>query len=75
VVVELVRRGDLNNDGNLSTTDLVQLQRLLAGILNSTLERELAGDVNESATITTTDLVQLMRILAGIPLTENTVNE
>jgi hypothetical protein len=75
VVVELVRRGDLNNDGNLSTTDLVQLQRLLAGILNSTLERQLAGDVNESATITTTDLVQLMRILAGIPLTENTVNE
>lgn len=69
VVVELVRRGDLNNDGNLTTTDLVQLQRLLAGILANSLERELAGDVNESATLTTTDLVQLMRILAGIPLT------
>ena len=71
VVVELVRRGDLNNDGNLTTTDLVQLQRLLAGIISNTLERELAGDINESATLTTTDLVQLMRILAGIPLTES----
>ncbi len=71
VVVELVRRGDLNNDGNLTTTDLVQLQRLLAGILQSTIERELAADVNESTTLTTTDLVQLMRILAGIPLTES----
>ena len=71
VVVELVRRGDLNNDGKLTTTDLVQLQRLLAGILPSTLERNLAGDINESATLTTTDLVQLMRILAGIPLTES----
>jgi subtilisin family serine protease len=71
VVVELIRRGDLNNDGNLTTTDLVQLQRLLAGILSSTLERQLAGDVNESNSLTTTDLVQLMRILAGIPLTKN----
>ena len=71
VVVELVRRGDLNNDGNLTTTDLVQLQRLLAGILTNTLERDLAADVNESTTLTTTDLVQLMRILAGIPLTES----
>ena len=70
-MVELVRRGDLNNDGNLTTTDLVQLQRLLAGIISNTLERELAGDINESATLTTTDLVQLMRILAGIPLTES----
>jgi subtilisin family serine protease len=74
VVVELIRRGDLNNDGNLTTTDLVQLQRLLAGILNSSLERQLAGDVNESNSLTTTDLVQLMRILAGIPLTNNEEN-
>jgi hypothetical protein len=74
VVVELIRRGDLNNDGNLTTTDLVQLQRLLAGILSSSLERQLAGDVNESNSLTTTDLVQLMRILAGIPLTNNEEN-
>lgn len=68
VVVEILRRGDLNNDGNLTTTDLVQLHRLLAGILPSTLERELAGDVNESNSLTSTDLVQLHRILAGILL-------
>jgi subtilisin family serine protease len=78
VVVELIRRGDLNNDGNLTTTDLVQLRRVLAGILTSNLERQLAGDVNESNSLTTTDLVQLRRILAGIPLTndeENSMNE
>lgn len=68
IVVEIIRRGDLNNDGQMTTTDLVQLQRLLAGILPTSLERELAGDVNESSTLTSTDLVQLMRLLAGIPI-------
>lgn len=68
VVLEIVRRGDLNNDGVLTTTDLIQLQRFLAGILPFTLERSLASDVNESQTVTSTDLVQLMRLLAGIPL-------
>ena len=68
IVVEVIRRGDLNNDGQMTTTDLVQLQRLLAGILPTSLERELAGDVNESGTLTSTDLVQLMRLLAGIPI-------
>ena len=68
ILVEVIRRGDLNNDGQMTTTDLVQLQRLLAGILPTSLERELAGDVNESGTLTSTDLVQLMRLLAGIPI-------
>lgn len=68
VELEIVRRGDLNHDGTLTTTDLIQLQRFLAGILPFSLQRSLASDVNESQTLTSTDLVQLMRLLAGIPL-------
>jgi subtilisin family serine protease len=65
VEVKIVK-GDVNNDGNVTITDLVKLSRHLAGletIQSNYLEN---ADINNDGNVTITDLVKLSRHLAGL---------
>jgi hypothetical protein len=64
--VEFVRIGDLNGDGQVSTTDLVTLRRFLAGLTTLTPKGEAGADLDGNGSVTTTDLVRLRRQLAGL---------
>jgi beta-N-acetylglucosaminidase len=57
--------GDVNGDGNVSISDLVQVNRYLLGLQKLSGARLKAGDLNNSATITIADLVKLNRVLLG----------
>ncbi len=56
--------GDVNDDGEITTTDVVYLRRFIAGGYNVTIN-ELAGDVNNDGMYTTTDVVYIRRYIAG----------
>jgi beta-N-acetylglucosaminidase len=66
VSVNLTMYGDVNNDGKLSTTDIVMLRRYLAGLGTLTDLGKLAGDYNKDGKISTTDIVMMRRKLAGL---------
>ena len=61
----VVVSGDLNGDGKISLTDMVQLQNYLQGRgkLNRAASR--AADVNGDGKLTLTDMVQIQRHLLG----------
>ncbi len=56
--------GDVNDDGEVTTTDVAYLRRFIAGGYNVTIN-ELAGDVNNDGMLTTTDVVYIRRYIAG----------
>jgi len=58
--------GDVNGDGSVSITDLVQINRHLLGLQTITGAGWKASDVNNSATVTITDLVKINRVLLGL---------
>lgn len=64
--VSLTMYGDVNNDGKLSTTDIVMLRRFLAGLDTLSDLGKLSGDYNNDGKITTTDIVMMRRKLAGL---------
>ncbi|MGB7594806.1 MAG: dockerin type I repeat-containing protein [Erysipelotrichaceae bacterium] len=66
VSVKLTMYGDVNNDGKLSTTDIVMLRRYLAGLGTLTDLGKLSGDYNKDGKISTTDIVMMRRKLAGL---------
>ncbi len=66
VSVELYMEGDMNSDQTMSTTDLVQLRRYLAGLDASNEKAVLAADITGDGQVTTTDLVRIRRMLAGL---------
>lgn len=66
VGVELYMEGDMNFDQKMSTTDLVQLRRYLAGLDKSNEKAVLAADINGDGKVSTTDLVKIRRMLAGL---------
>lgn len=65
-VVPVVVLGDVNEDGNVTTTDLVILRRYLAGLVQISAQGKLNADIDGNGNITTTDLVKLRRRLAGL---------
>ena len=66
VNVDFYLEGDLNNDGKVSTTDIVLMRRYIAGLENSNEKAVLAADINGDGRVSTTDLVKIRRILAGL---------
>jgi hypothetical protein len=64
--VSLTMYGDVNNDGKLTTTDIVMLRRFLAGLDTLSDLGKLSGDYNRDGKITTTDIVMMRRKLAGL---------
>jgi len=58
--------GDVNGDGSVSISDLVQVNRHLLGLQTITGAGLKASDVNNSATVTISDLVKLNRVLLGL---------
>ena len=66
VSVEFYMEGDMNSDQTMSTTDLVQLRRYLAGLDSSNEKAVLAADITGDGQVTTTDLVRIRRMLAGL---------
>lgn len=58
--------GDVNGDGAISISDLVQVNRHLLGLQKLTGANLKASDLNNSATATIADLVKLNRVLLGI---------
>jgi len=66
VSVETYLQGDLNADDKMSTTDLVQLRRIIAGLDSGNEKAVLAADINGDGKVSTTDLVKIRRMLAGL---------
>ncbi len=66
VGIEFYIEADLNDDGKVSTTDLVQLRRYIAGLESTNEKAVLAADVNGDGKVSTTDLVKIRRMLAGL---------
>lgn len=62
----LSKRGDLNNDGEIDTTDLATLKLFLAGMSELDDLGRYGADFNEDGKIDTTDLAMLKLRLAGI---------
>jgi hypothetical protein len=58
--------GDVNNDGKLTTTDIVMLRRHLAGISTLDALMQVSGDFNQDGKISSTDIVLLRRRIAGV---------
>ena len=56
--------GDVNDDGQITTTDVAYLRRYIAGGYNVSIN-EFAGDVNDDGQHTTTDVVYIRRYIAG----------
>jgi hypothetical protein len=66
ISLEFVLIGDLNNDNQVSATDLVTMRRYLAGLTDIADKGKVGGDIDNNTTISTTDLVRLRRRLAGL---------
>ncbi len=56
--------GDLNEDGNINTTDVILLRRHIAGGYNITIN-ENAADVNGDGEKNATDVIMIRRYIAG----------
>lgn len=56
--------GDTNDDGSITTTDVVYLRRYIAGGYGVSIV-ESAGNVNDDGMHTTTDIVWIRRYIAG----------
>jgi hypothetical protein len=58
--------GDLNNDYQVSATDLVTMRRYLAGLMDISAKGSAGADIDNNGAVSTTDLVRLRRRLAGL---------
>lgn len=61
--------GDLNNDGNIDTSDAVLIKKYLAGYDDLEIVLE-AADLNSDGEINSTDVVILLKYLAGYDIEE-----
>lgn len=66
VTITRIIKGDINDDSNVTTTDLVILRRYLAGLQSIPESILTNADINNDGLITLTDLVKLRRFLAGL---------
>ncbi len=66
VVVEFVKVGDVNLDGQVTISDLILLRRFLAQLDQVHTKGTHAADVNFDQAVTISDLILLRRQLAGL---------
>lgn len=66
IAIKIYALGDINNDDQITVTDLTILRKHLAGILIN--NNELGADITEDGKISPTDLVKIRRHLAGIEI-------
>ena len=64
--LDVVVKGDVSGDGNISITDLVKVKRHLAEEENLTGVYEVAGNITDTGEIGITDLVKIARDVAKI---------
>lgn len=64
--LDVVVKGDVSGDGNISITDLVKVKRHLSGDEELTGVYEVAGNITETDSIGITDLVKIARDVAKI---------
>lgn len=64
--LDVVVKGDVSGDGNISITDLVKVKRHLAEEENLTGVYEVAGNITDTGEIGITDLVKISRDVAKI---------
>lgn len=59
------RIGDLTNDGNISAADLLRLEKVLSGMIETTQYYKLAGDLNADGKLDESDLTLFRDYLGG----------
>lgn len=64
--LDVVVKGDVTGDGNISVTDLAKIKRHLAGNEKLTGVYETAGNITDSGSVSITDLVKISRDVAKI---------
>jgi len=64
--------GDINGDGNVSTSDVVTALQISLGKIQPTALQVSAGDINGNGVIDIGDVVLIMRIIVGLPLNPST---
>lgn len=64
--MDIVVKGDVSGDGNISVTDLVKVKRHLAKVQELDGVYEIAGNVTETGSVGITDLVKISRDVAKI---------
>ncbi len=60
-----VTRGDINDDGNVTTADARMILQYTTGTITLTSEQQDAADYDESGMITTADVREMLRMLLG----------
>lgn len=63
---EAVVKGDLNDDGAITSADSVMLARYLAGLTELTETQLQAADLNSDGAVSSADAVMLAKFLAGV---------
>lgn len=64
-ILQRWKKGDLNNDGAITSADIIYLRRVAASASSVPLQLYDAADVNGDSVVTMLDYVQLSRIAAG----------
>ncbi len=59
-------KGDTNNDGNINSTDCMQVRRYYLGLYEMTDTQKLAADVNGDNKINSTDFMRISRHFLGL---------
>lgn len=70
-ITKVFNKGDLDNDGRISTRDVIAAQMLIAGMGNTPADYYIAGDINNDGKVTTLDAINIQRYLAGLLNTLN----
>ncbi len=63
----LIVKGDVNGDGTLSPTDLLNIKQLIVGILDEKNYNLYCTDIDENNKLTSTDLIVIKSFFVNIP--------
>lgn len=58
--------GDVNCDGQITTSDVILTARYIVGLVNISEQQQILADANGDANITNADVILLARYLLGL---------